>query len=212
MVRFTALFPEREGQEGPWAKHPDAWAALEHDYNIEAESGELPVARVAKLLALHGFTEEASTLIKTDTQAGMLQTAQRHILDAYANAHHAHAVMSDLCNAGDNEGKAMNGGHAGKAKEAHGAIGRAKEHAMAAAECLGQKFGQAEIEKALADSRPARNPDYMLTLLDDAPDPDRVVIKDEVMRDAMASLGPDLAALIAGHTRSTLNQLLGRID
>lgn len=46
-----------------WVGKEAAWADLEKDYAIEAESGELTDARLAKLLALHGFTQQAAQII-----------------------------------------------------------------------------------------------------------------------------------------------------
>lgn len=212
----------------PWTKDGKAWAAFEHDYNIEAESTELPVARVAKLLALHGFTEEASHLIKGDTQAGLnLKQAHGAVMDAYANIHHAESMMGGLCNAGDldepaqSQGRALSGGHMTRAKEAYAAMGRAKGHAMTAAQLLANGSGEAvpkdldaAVQKILAqeaaDRQKAEDAAIVLTLMDS--DPNLITMKDGDMQDALAALGLQLAEAIAGHTRDAMNKVLGRID
>ena len=197
----------------PWATDAKAWADLEKDYAIEAEAGELSPERLDKLLALHGFMGTPSAKA-AETMAAKALSAQRHIMDAYANAHHAESVMSELCGAPANnaQGKALSGEHASRAREAHGAIGRAKGHAMAAAECIGKNESDEDMEKALKDAAEQGHGDIVLKLLDGDDNPNTIVLKDDVMRDAMTSLGPELATMIAGHTRDTINKMLGRID
>jgi len=214
----------------PWdSKHANqkAWDAFTKDYDIEAESKELPVARVAKLLALHGFTEEASHLTKGDTQAALnLKQAHGAVMDAYANAHHAECVMSSLCSGGMDEpaqaqGRALSGGHMTRAKEAHAAMTRAKGHAMTAAQLLANGSGEAVpkdldeavkkiLEREAADRRKAEDSAIVLSLMDS--DPNLITMKDGDMQDALASFGPALAEAIAGHTRDAMNKVLGRID
>lgn len=211
----------------PWTKDAIAWAAFNTDYDIEAESKELPVARVAKLLALHGFTEEASHLTKGDTQAALnLKQAHGAVMDAYANAHHAESVMSSLCSGGMDEpaqaqGRALSGGHMTRAKEAHAAMTRAKGHAMTAAQLLANGSGEAVpkdldeavkkiLEREAADRRKAEDSAIVLSLMDS--DPNLITMKDGDMQDALASFGPALAEAIAGHTRDAMNKVLGRID
>jgi len=211
----------------PWTKDARAWDAFNTDYDIEAESKELPVARVAKLLALHGFTEEASHLTKGDTQAALnLKQAHGAVMDAYANAHHAESVMSSLCSGGMDEpaqaqGRALSGGHMTRAKEAHAAMTRAKGHAMTAAQLLANGSGEAVpkdldeavkkiLEREAADRRKAEDSAIVLSLMDS--DPNLITMKDGDMQDALASFGPALAEAIAGHTRDAMNKVLGRID
>ena len=217
----------KEGTVKPWAKDQAAWAAFEKDYDIEAESTELPVARVAKLLALHGFTEEASHLTKGDTQAALnLTQAHGAVMDAYANIHHAESIMSGLCSNGVDEpaqaqGRALSGGHMTRVKEAHAAMGRAKGHAMQAAQLLAAGSGEAVpkdldaavkkiLDQEAADRQQAEDQAIVLTLMDS--DPNLITMKDGDMQDALASFGPQLAEAIAGHTRDAMNKVLGRID
>jgi hypothetical protein len=210
----------KEGTVKPWAKDAAAWAAFEKDYDIEAETKALPVSRIAKLMELHGYVEEAQAIANEDPSGVNADMAAAHAacMDAYANAHHADAIMQDLFNAGDLE-KALSGNHMTKVREAHGAIARAKGHAMSAAQMIAghnksiHKWTDAEIQKHLDDAKAKgehqEKAEPFLTLVDN---PNSVEIQDDIMKDVMASLGPELAVLIAGETRATLNQMLGRID
>lgn len=174
-------------------------AEFEKDYLIESEEGTKPLSdvRIAKLATMNGVLKAA----KNTKAAG-------HIMDAYANAHHAQTVMAGMCNAGDSE-KAVSGGHKAQVKEAHDAIGRAKEHARAAADCMGEQADDETAEKMLLAQGIKLHAESFLSLIDD---PNALTIKDGLMQDVLNTLGPELAELIAGQTTRTLNQMLGRID
>jgi len=176
-------------------------AEFEKDYLIESEEGAKPLSdvRIAKLATMNGVLKAAKNAQATG-----------HIMDAYANAHHAQTVMAGLCNAGDSE-KALNGGHKAQVQEAHAAIGRAKEHARAAADCMGEQADEAKAEKWLLEHGVTMKAceGMGLTLIDD---PNALTFSNDLMQDVLTSLGPELADAIAGQTRAALNQMLGRID
>lgn len=70
----------------------------------------------------------------------------------------------------------------------------------------------ARLEKLLILHNLVKEPEeepVVLTLIDD---PNECEIKADLMKDVLASLGPELAQMIATEARTTINQMLGRID
>jgi hypothetical protein len=66
----------------------------------------------------------------------------------------------------------------------------------------------AEVAKLLKPVEPEQ-PEPFFTLIDD---PNLISFDDETLKNAMATLGPELSAAIAGKTKDSINQMLGRID
>jgi HK97 family phage prohead protease len=66
----------------------------------------------------------------------------------------------------------------------------------------------AEVAKLLTPPT-LEQPEPFFTLIDD---PNLISFDDETLKNAMATLGPELSAAIAGKTKDSINQMLGRID
>lgn len=121
---------------------PEAYAAFEKDYLVETEEGDksLSEERLEKLLALHGIKEPESA---DHTQAAAMRRVHGAAMDAYAHAHYADRIMQMMRTTGEDM-KQITGGHKMQLEDAHGAVQRARDHAMAAADhcmAMGKAMG-----------------------------------------------------------------------
>lgn len=128
MARLTAL---GINPEACTANRP-AWEAFEKDYAVEAESADLPPARIVKLLTLHGFTEQASALMPKAPSARAMYGKSMDAAESAGKAMDAcdHCLGSKTIS---NEQKA-------KVKEARGHAADAQASAMEAADLCHQQM------------------------------------------------------------------------
>lgn len=238
-IHFTAMF-EQSGLI-PWKQHEAAWAALEKDYAIEEETGKIGDGRMLKLLQIHGFKDEVAFWKKEPesvdhTQRDALRQVHRSAMDAYANAHHADTVMTSMAtmeanmptaSATEVEWKAW--GEVVKSKKAsmkvaQGAVQRARDHAMAAADQCAQMGG-----KALADLVSEQKNESQLSAIKDAELAEQKAREQAESKEMWLELDEDdddgidpkaLAAMISkviaeeagAQVRAALNTALGRLD
>ncbi len=150
----------------------DQFIGFEKDYLVESDEGKktLTYDRLEKLFAIHEMKDGTSGPESQDhTQAAALRLVHHAAMDAYANAHHADAVMTSIATMEANiptDGKGWEDFKAASGKlrqsmtQAHGAIKRARDHAMDAAEKVAAMGGKAWMDKyviALTKPMPVPN-------------------------------------------------------
>ena len=219
-------------------QEPEQFAAFEKDYLIETNEGAktLTDARIGKLCALHGIKEPESA---DHTQADALRKVHRSAMDAYANAHHADTVMTSMCTMEANIPTAsaslidwktwaetVTKTKKDSMKQAQGAVQRARDHALAAADQCAQMGGKALADLvvsiksdateeatrfAIQAEQKAREQveakEMWLELEDDDPDAQEIDPKE-----LAAMIGRVIAAEAGAQVRAALNTALGRLD